>query len=91
MAVLDAKKTTQNLQSKGFIKSESHHHYFEFWHEDKLIVRTRTSHNNQDLNDYLISAMAKQCLMPKKFFKDFCRCTKSREEYISLLEENGEI
>lgn len=91
MPVLKSNKVDKNLQKKGFIKIESHHHYFEFWHQDKLIARTRTSHNNQDINSYLISSMSKECRMPKQFFIEFCKCTKDKKDYITLLEENEDI
>jgi len=91
MAVLKASKTEQSLRKKGFIQDNSHHHYFEFWHEDKLISSTYTSHNDQDINDYLIRAMSKQCLMEKQFFIEFIKCTKSKDDYIDLLVSKGEI
>ena len=91
MAVLDARKVTKNLLKKGFELRESHHHYFEFWHEGKLIAKTRSSHNNQGINDYLIKSMASGCQMPKKFFIEFCKCTKNKEDYIELLLEKGDL
>jgi len=93
MAVLNSKKAISNLLQKGFIKENSHHRYryYEFWHNDKLVARTYSSHNDQELNDYLIKSMAKQCLMSKNFFVEFARCTKSKADYINLLEEQGGI
>ena len=91
MAVLKATKTKQSLKKKGFTQDNSQHHYFEFWHEGKVIATTYTSHNNEDIDDYLIKAMSKQCLMDKPFFVDFVKCTKSKEDYITLLKSKGEI
>lgn len=91
MAVLKATKTKQSLKKKGFIQDNSHHHYFEFWHDGKVIATTYTSHNNEDIDDYLIKAMSKQCLMDKPFFVEFIKCTKSQDDYISLLKSKGEI
>lgn len=91
MAVLKAINTKQSLQKKGFTKDDSHHHYFEFWHEGKVIATTYTSHNSEDIDDYLIKAMSKQCLMDKPFFMEFIRCTKSKDDYINLLKSKGEI
>jgi len=91
MAVLKATKTKQSLKKKGFTQDNSHHHYFEFWHEGKVIATTYTSHNNEDIDDYLIKAMSKQCLMDKPFFVEFVKCTKSQDDYISLLKSKGEI
>jgi hypothetical protein len=91
MASLKGKKTMQSLLKKGFTKTNSHHHIFEFWHNKKLIASTRTSHNDQDINDPLITAMSKQCLMDRDFFVAFAQCTKSKDDYIQLLETKGEI
>lgn len=91
MAVLKATKTKQSLRKKGFIQDDSHHHYFEFWHDGKVIATTYTSHNNEDIDDYLIKAMSKQCLMDKPFFVEFIKCTKSQDDYIKLLKLKGEI
>ena len=91
MAVLDAKKAIGNMLQKGFIKENSHHKYYEFWHDNKLVARTYTSHSGQELNDYLIASMAKQCGMPKNFFVEFAKCTKSKEDFVKLLREKGEI
>ncbi|TKK65424.1 hypothetical protein FC093_20145 [Ilyomonas limi] len=91
MASLKATKVTKSLSKKGFIKAEGDHHYYEFWHNDVMIARTKTSHNNQDINDYLISAMSKQCIMDKNFFIAFANCTKSKDDYLELLRRKGEI
>lgn len=91
MAVLKATKTKKSLQKKGFIKDDSHHHYFEFWYDGKVIATTYTSHNSEDIDDYLIKAMSRQCLMDKPFFVEFIKCTKSKEDYIKLLKSKGEI
>lgn len=91
MAVLKATKTKQSLKKKGFTQDNSHHHYFEFWHGGKVIATTYTSHNNEDIDDYLIKAMSRQCLMDKPFFVEFVKCTKSKDDYITLLKSKGEI
>jgi hypothetical protein len=91
MASLKGKKTIQSLTKKGFTKTNSHHHMFEFWYDKKLIASTRTSHNNQDINDPLITAMSKQCLMDRDFFIAFAQCTKSKDDYIKVLITKGEI
>ncbi len=91
MAVLKATKTKQSLKKKGFTQDNSHHHYFEFWYEGKVIATTYTSHNSEDIDDFLIKAMSKQCLMDKSFFVEFVKCTKSQNDYITLLKSKGEI
>lgn len=89
MASLDTKKALSNFLKKGFILNESHHHYYEFWHDGKLIAQTYASHSGKTLDDYLISAMRKQCKMEKNFFIEFAKCTRSQAEYVLILESNG--
>lgn len=91
MTPLKATKTKQSLRKKGFTQDDSHHHYFEFWYDGKVIATTYTSHNDEEINDYLIKAMSRQCLMDKPFFIEFIKCTKSKEDYITLLKSKGEI
>lgn len=85
MAAINTQKAIAALLKKGFIKDESHHHYFEFWHEGKLISRTYTSHSSKEIDEYLISAMRKQCKMDKQFFLAFIECSKSKDDYLNLL------
>lgn len=91
MASLKGKATNKNLLKKGFTRSDNDHHFFEFWHEGVFITKTRTSHNSQDINDYLISAMSKQCKVEKEFFKQFAKCEKSKDDYVSELVASGII
>lgn len=91
MASLKAKKVIANFVEKGFIKINSHHRYYEFWYESKLITRTYTSHNSETIDDYLIGSMKKQCKMDKAFFIEFANCTKSKDDYIALLKKEGFI
>ena len=91
MASLNAKATISSFLKKGFVKSNSHHRYYEFWHEDKLIAKTYSSHNSEPIDDYLIGSMRRQCNMDKPFFIEFAKCTKSKEDYILLLKKEGLI
>lgn len=88
MAVLDGKNTQKNLLKKGFQLSESHHHFFEFWHNGILVTKTKTSHNNQDITSGLISAMSLQCKVSNEFFKKFARCEKSKDDYVAELKKS---
>lgn len=91
MASLKAKTTVKNLLKKGFYKDDTHHHYYNFWHDGKIIATTFTSHNDQDIYDALITAMSKQCRMDRNFFIDFAKCTKNQSDYIQHLKAKGEI
>lgn len=91
MATLKSEKTVSNFLKKGFKFANRDHKYLEFWHDNKLVVRTKVSHNGQDLNDYLIGAMQRQCKMGKPFFLEFARCEKSFDDYLALLKKSGVI
>ena len=89
MAVLDAKKTLQNLKKKGFSEAENKsddHKWVLFVHKDKIIARTKISHGASDLGDSLIKAMAKQCYLSKDEFVKFVQCTLSHNDYLEILD-----
>lgn len=81
------------LLNKGFRKVETDHSVFIYHTQENLKsrVRTKTSHgsNNQDISAHLFSAMATQCRLTSKQFKDLIECPLSREDYESILQENG--
>lgn len=91
MAALDGKKTNRNLKKKGFTEVTGDHNFFEFWHNGKLVTKTKTSHNGQEIHDGLIKAMSKQCGVKKEFFIEFAKCDRSKDEYINELKKNGII
>lgn len=91
MAVLDTTKTLQNLKSKGFLVSNSHHKFLEFWHNGKLILHTKISHGSADLDDYLIRKMSQQCKLSRKDFVDLAKCPLSMEQYIEKLKLGGNL
>lgn len=92
MSVLKAKNTIQNLTKKGFKQVfDRDHRYFEFWHNNVFVTKTFTSHNNKDIDDYLISQMSKQCKVTASFFKEFAKCNKTKEEYVLELINGGHI
>ena len=70
MKVLDGKVTYKTLLKKGFtdaLNKSKDHKWVEFWHGGKLTrVKTKLSHNGEDINDFLIGQMAKQTYMTKK-------------------------
>ena len=61
MAVIDSKKTYNNLKKKGFVDSINHsddHKYLELYHQGKLILYTKISHGSKkDVGDFLIKQM----------------------------------
>lgn len=92
MSVLDPRKTYNNLKRKGFIESinkSPDHKRLEFFYEGKFILSTKLSHNNQDIDNYLIKQMSYQCNLDKSDFFDLVNCPLSKEEYIQILEQKG--
>lgn len=93
MAALKHNKVKSNLIKKGFKEVVSKHHiYLELWIEDKMThIRTRLSHNKQDIDDFLISQMAKQTHLEKNEFINFANCTISESQYLEILKRKKQI
>jgi hypothetical protein len=89
MSVLDAKTTFRNLKKKGFKDSNKDHKHMDFVYNGKLVLHTKLSHNNQDIEDYLIKQMSIQCQLDKSEFIDLAKCPLSKKEYIELLNKKG--
>jgi predicted RNA binding protein YcfA (HicA-like mRNA interferase family) len=89
--VLKSDKVCKNLKKKGFVECNTHHKYYEFVHEGKVILHTKVSHNGQDINDYLISQMKSQCMLSKQEFLDLVNCPLSLEEYVKILKNKGAL
>jgi len=92
MSVLDPKKTYRNLKKKGFVDSvtkSKDHKRLEFFHKKRLVLSTKLSHGNKDLENYLIKQMSVQCYLDKNDFIDLANCPLSKDEFIQLLEQKG--
>jgi hypothetical protein len=92
---LDRRVVEASLLAKGFRKVEGDHSFFIFHDTSgrKSPVRTKTSHgtSSKQLSDSLVAAMARQCRLPIKDFKDLVNCPLSREAYEGKLAEIGAI
>ncbi len=95
MSPIDAKKTLKNLKSKGFASAKSKsvdHNWIEFWYNGKLTrVKTKLSHGEKELNDYLIKCMSDQTYLSKNEFRDLALCPMSQEKYETILKSKGII
>lgn len=91
MPVLDAKKTYQNLLSKGFKAATGDHKYLEYYFNDNVIFHTKISHGEKDLQDFHIGMMKRQCKLEKNEFLDLANCPLSAEGYFQILKKNGII
>lgn len=91
MAVLDAKKTHQNLLSKGFVSGKGDHKFLEYYYNGKFILHTKISHGEKELEGFHIGMMSRQCKLDKKSFMDLANCPLSAESYIDILKKAGFI
>ena len=92
---LDRRTVEASLLAKGFKKVEGDHSFFIFHDKEgkKSPVRTKTSHgtSSKQLDDSLVSKMAKQCRLTNKDFKDLVNCPLSQDAYEGKLAELGAI
>jgi len=82
------------LYKKGFedLNNKSDEHiYLEFYYEGEFILYTKLSHNMDDLGDFLIGQMSKQCKLKKDDFLNLARCPLSQEEYEQKLRDQNLI
>ncbi len=81
-------KVEAALQAKGFVEKDTHHHYYiyETLEGKKTSVFTKTSHGSgKDLDDYLLTQMARQCQLTKMQFLDLIDCPLDRQKYEQVL------
>lgn len=89
MAAIDSKKACKSLQKKGFTKRNGPDRYFELWIDGVLVLHTYVSHNDQDINEYLIHKMSFQCKLDKREFLNLINCPLSKESYLDILKGKG--
>ncbi len=80
--------------NKGFARSESHHSYFIYVSRDgkKSLAKTHTSHGRGfDIDDNLLSKMARQCGITKQQFLRLVECPLQRPEYEDLLKQADKL
>ena len=92
---LDRRLVEAGLLAKGFHKVDGDHSFFIYYDRNgnKSPVRTKTSHgtSSKQLNDDLVSKMARQCRLSPKDFKDLATCPLSRDAYEPELIELAAI
>ncbi|MBU2912713.1 hypothetical protein [Reichenbachiella agariperforans] len=93
MSPLDGKKAYKAMRKKGFKESDNKspdHKWVDFWFEGKLTkIKTKFSHNDQEIDNYLITAMSRQINLSRKEFVEFAKCNLSEEGYIKILKDKG--
>ena len=89
---LKTRNIERSLLKKGFIKEYGDHKYFVFTYNGEIKrIRTKISHSDSEISDYLIALMSRQLHMTKDFFAGFVECTKSESDYIKILQDIGMI
>jgi hypothetical protein len=74
------------LVAKGFIKDNTDHKMFWLYLDGKKTsVRTKISHGEKEIDDFLIGQMSKQIRLKKPQFVDFVKCPLSAEAYAELV------
>lgn len=81
------------LLTKGFQSRDSHHKFFVFHTAagTKTAVRTRTSQGGNELDDFLLGQMAKQCKLSKSDFLQLVDCPMTQAAYEAKLVLSGDI
>ncbi|WP_304472254.1 hypothetical protein [uncultured Faecalibaculum sp.] len=79
------------LRKKGFKEYPSDHNSFVLLDPNgkKTLIRTKTSHNKQDIDSCLVDKMRKQLHLSKSDFADLIRCPLSKEVYFTMMKEGG--
>jgi len=90
MPVLKSKNVENALCNKGFTRSNNDHRVFWFYVDGKRTsIHTKTSHNNQDIDNYLQSCMARQMQLTKNEFLLFISCQMNYETYVKRMKSRG--
>lgn len=83
------------LEAKGFVRKNKKHKVLSYVTESgvRTSVITHYSHgaDGKEVADGVISAMARQCHLSSRQFRDLVDCALSQREYESLLLERGII
>ncbi|MCX6382496.1 MAG: hypothetical protein NT023_23960 [Armatimonadetes bacterium] len=83
------------LKKKGLdhVEERGHHTYYVLYHKGvKQDIQTYVSRGERDFSDKLINERRKQlCLTSNAQFRDFVNCPLTKEQYIALLIQNGDL
>jgi predicted RNA binding protein YcfA (HicA-like mRNA interferase family) len=83
----------KSLLMKGFKAKEGDHNYFNYYSKagKKTAVFTKTSHGAREIDDNLLSRMAKQCKLSNKDFNLLVDCPLDRDAYEAKLVAQGAV
>ena len=83
----------KSLQAKGFRSREGDHNYFNYYSKagKKTAVFTKTSHGSREIDESLLSLMARQCKLSNKDFGLLIDCPLDRDTYEAKLVARGAV
>lgn len=90
----DKREVETGLLNKGFEQRDGDHYYFIYRALDgkKSLAKTKTSLGKGfDIDDHLLSQMARQCGITKKLFLDLVDCPLQRTDYEKHLKQAGKL
>jgi len=77
------------LQTKlQMAPEERDHKYFKLIIDGLPPIRTKISHNNNDIGSVLENRIYKQLRIRKSFFHELMDCTKNRDDYIQQIKDD---
>lgn len=81
-----------SLRKKGFVEDVSGKHIsysYDMSNGIKTRIKTYVSHGreSEDLDDFLVSKMAKQINLTKREFGDFVSCKMKQPKYEAIVKE----
>ncbi|MDD2331249.1 MAG: hypothetical protein PHI68_01210 [Candidatus Cloacimonetes bacterium] len=91
---LDKKFITDGLIKKGFRVQESDHIRFVYYTFDniKTAIHTKISRgSSNEVDDYIIAQISKQCRLRKKDLFDLLNCPLERTDYEKMMIKEGFI
>ena len=81
------------LEAKGFVRKNKAHKVMTYVTRGGVRTSVITHHSHgasgKDVDDGVVGAMARQCKLTARQFRDLVKCDLSREEYERLLVEGG--
>lgn len=83
----------KSLEAKGFQRTTGDHNFFHYHSKagKKSRVFTKTSHGAREIDDNLLSQMAKQCKLSNKDFGLLTDCPLDRDSYEAKLIAQGAV
>jgi hypothetical protein len=93
MADIHVSRFNGALVSKGFDRSESKHHTMVHLMANgkRTSIRTRLSHGERNVSDWLQSQVARALHVSKRDLLRFIDCELSQDEYVRVMTERGHM